>query len=95
MAHMLAGALEKAGRVVERRAVEEAHIRMSGEGIHIAKRDIVHARSRTAIVQELANVGAAAAHAFEPWLGEPPQPVQRPRKPEVDNRIAMNGAGEP
>jgi len=95
MPHVLAGAFQNAGPVVERRAVEEADVHMSTEGVDVPKRGLFHARSRTAVVQELANVRPTAAHAFKPRLRHPTQLVVGPGKPEVDAVVSPDGAGEP
>jgi len=94
MPHALAGAFEKAGRVGERRPVEEANVRMRAEGVDIAERRVFHAGRGMAILQKLANIGAAAAHLIEPWLGNPSQFVVRLGKPDIDARVAPGGVGE-
>jgi hypothetical protein len=48
-----------------------------------------------AVVQQLANVRSAAAHAFKPWLRHPSQLVVGLSKPRVDARVSLNDAGEP
>ena len=95
MPHAFAGAFQKAGRVVERRPVEEADIHMRTEGVDVPKRRISHTRGGTAIVQKFANVRSAAAHLFEPWLGDPPQLAIRPGKPRDDAGVSLNGTREP
>src|SRR6266851_2325312 len=64
--HAFAGTFKQAGRVVERRSVEEADIHMSSEGVDVPKRRVPHTRGGMAIVQKLANVRSAAAHLFKP-----------------------------
>jgi len=93
--HALAGAFEKAGRVVERRPVEEADIHMGAEGVYVAKRRIFHARCGMAVVQKLANVRSTAAHLFKPRVGEPSEFVIRLGEPSVNARVSLNGAREP
>ena len=95
MPHAFAGAFQKAGRVVERRPVEEADIHMSAEGVDIPERRISHARGGMAIVQKLANVRSATAHLFKPWLGDPSQLVIGLGKPNVNAGVSPNGAWEP
>ena len=95
MPHAFAGAFQKAGRVVERRPVEEADIHMSTEGVDVPKRRIFHKRGGMAIVQKFADVRPAAAHLFEPWLGDPSQLVIRLGKPSVNAGVSLNGAREP
>ncbi len=84
MPHAFARAFQKAGWVVERRPMEEADIRMSPEGVDVAERRVSHARGGMAIVQKFANVGAATAHPFKPWLGDQPQLVVGLGKPSRD-----------
>src|ERR1700722_1680092 len=94
-AHALTGAFEKAGRVVERRPVEEADIHMGAEGVYVAKRRIFHARCGRAVVQKLANVRSTAAHLFKPRVGEPSELVIRLGEPRVNASVSLNGAREP
>ena len=92
--HAFAGALQKAGPVVERRSVEEADIHMSTEGVDVPERRISYTGSGMAIVQKLANVRAAAAHLFKPWLGDPSQLAVRLGKPGVNAGVSLNRGGE-
>lgn len=94
MPHALAASLQKTGRVVERRPVEEADVHMRAEGVDIAERGVPDAGRGMAVLQKLANIGAAAAHLLEPWLGDPPQLVVRRGKPGVDLGVAPGGGGE-
>ena len=93
--HAFAGTFQKAGPVVERRPVEETDIRMSTEGVDVGKCDIVHTGNGVAVVQELANVCPAAAHAFKPCPRHSPQFVVGFGKPRLDAGVSLNGAGEP
>ena len=95
MPHAFAGAFQEAGRIVERRPVEEADIHMSTERVDVPKRRIPHTRRGMTIVQKLANVRAAATHLFKPWLGDPSQRVISLGKPSVNGGVSLNGAGEP
>ncbi len=95
MPHAFAGAFQKAGRVIERRPVEEADIHMSTEGVDVPKRRISHTRRGMAIVQKFANVRSAAAHLLEPWLGDPSQLIIRLGEPSANPGVSLNGAWEP
>ena len=95
MPHAFAGAFQKAARIFERRAIEEADIHMSTEGVRISKRRIFYARSGMSIVQKFANVRPTAAHLFKPWLGNPPQLAIRRGKPGVNAGVSLNSAREP
>src|SRR5690348_17387173 len=63
--HVLASAFQQAGRVREHCATEEADVRMRLESVDISKRRIRHTSDRTSVVQELADIGAAPAHALK------------------------------
>ncbi len=95
MPHAFAGALQKAGRVVELHSVEEADIHMSTEGVDVAKCRISHACSGMAVVQKFANVRSAGAHLLKPRLADPSQLVIGLGKPRVDARVSPNGTREP
>jgi hypothetical protein len=47
-----------------------------------------------AVVQKLADVGSAGAHALEPWLCEPPELVIGHCEPGFDGLVSPNGARE-
>lgn len=66
MTHALACAFEQAGRIGEHRAEIEANVRMGFERVDVGERRIPDARDGTAVVQQLANVGAAAAASLRP-----------------------------
>ena len=65
------------------------------ERVDISERRIPYARDGTAVMQEFANVGAAAAHAFKPRPHHQPMGVGYPGEPSFDAKIASNGAREP
>lgn len=94
MPHAFAGSLQKAGRIVERRPVEEADIHMSTEGIDVAERRVSHARRGMAVVQKLANVRAATTHPLEPRLTDPSQLVVGLGEPGVDAGVSPDGGRE-
>jgi hypothetical protein len=92
--HAFAGSLQKTGRVVERRPVEEADIHMSTEGVDVPKCRVSHARSGVAIMQKLANIRSAAAHLLKPWLADPSQFVIGLDEPGVNAGVWLNGTRE-
>jgi hypothetical protein len=92
--HALAGALQQACRVFEGGPVEEPDVHVSAEGVDVRERRVFHAGRGMAVVQPLANVGAAAAHPLEPWPGDPPQRVAGPGEPGVDVGVSPHGARE-
>jgi len=77
MPHALAGPIEKANRVVQRRTKEEAHVGVGAEGIDIAKRRVPNARRGMPIGQQLADIVSARAHPLEPWPHQASQLVMR------------------
>ena len=95
MPHALAGAFQKGRRVVERRPLEEADIHMSPEGVDVPKSRVSDASGGMAILQQLANVGSAAAHLLKPWLGDASQLVVGLVKPGVNAGVSLNRAREP
>ena len=95
MPHALAGALQKARGIGERRTVEEADIDVISKGIDVPKRRVLHACGGAAIVHKFADVGAAAAHMVKPGLRHPPQFVSRLREPGVDLGVSLDRAGKP
>lgn len=66
MTHALARAFEQAGRIGKHRAEIKANVRMGFERVDVSERRIPDARNGTAVVQQLANVGAAAAASLRP-----------------------------
>src|SRR5579864_8340502 len=59
MAHELAGALQQAGWIGQRRAVKESHVHVRSEYIDVGEGRIAQAGNRAAVMQELANFVAA------------------------------------
>jgi hypothetical protein len=95
MPHSFSGAFEEAGPVGERRSMEEPDIHVSPKGVDVGKCRVFHTGDGMAVVQELANIRAAAAHAFKPWLRHPSQFVVGFTEPHVDAAVSLNGAREP
>src|SRR5262245_58801249 len=90
MTHALARAFEQAGGIREHGAIEEADIRMSLECVDIAKRRVLHTNDRTSVVQELAHIGAAAAHALKPCPRHQAKRIGEVGKPSLYLRIASD-----
>jgi len=95
MTHALARAFQQARRIGEHRAVEEANIRMRFERVDISERGVPHARDGAAVVQEFANVGGAAAHAFKPRPRHQSMGRGHAGEPSFDLGISSNRAVEP
>jgi hypothetical protein len=93
--HAFAGAFHKTRRIGERRAVEEADVHVSLEGVDVSKRGVFHAGDGVAIVHELTHVGPATAHVLKPRAGDASQFVTRLGKPRVDFWGSMDRTGEP
>ncbi len=66
MTHALALAFEQAGGIRQHCAIVETDVRMSFERVDISKGRVPHTSDRASVVQELADIGAAAAHALKP-----------------------------
>src|SRR5262249_31297135 len=50
---------------------------------------------RTSVVQELTDIGTAAAHAFKPCLRHQSERISKAGKPSLDLRISLDRAVEP
>jgi hypothetical protein len=95
MTHALARAFEQAGRIREHCAIVEADIRMSLECVDISKRRVPHTSNRTPVVQELADIGAATAHAFEPYPRHQSERIGEVGKPSLNLRVSSDRTREP
>ena len=94
VAHVLAGAFEQAGGVGEGCAVEEADARVGGEGVDVGEGGVADAGGGHAVVQRLADVVAAGAHALEPGLDHQPERIGDVFEPGgtcADDRIGWRG----
>ena len=88
-------AFEQAGGIREHCAMVEADIRMRLERVDISKRRVPHTSDRTSVVQELADIGAAAAHALEPCPRHQSERIGEVGKPSLDLRISPDRTVEP
>src|SRR5438093_1019086 len=95
MTHAFARALEQTGGIREHCAIVEADICMSLECIDISKRRVPHTSDRTSVVQELTDIGAAAAHALKPCSRHQSERVDEVGKPRLNLRISSDRAREP
>lgn len=73
MAHELTGALQQALWIGDLGTAKESDIDMMAEGIDIAECRVTDARGGMAVVQQLSDIVAAAAHDLKPALGDRPQ----------------------
>ena len=69
MAHELAGALQQAGRIRQRRAVKKTHVYMRSEYIDVAEGRISQTCNRTAVMQKLPDF--VSAFSGSPQTTEP------------------------
>src|SRR5262249_34945591 len=95
MTHALALALQQAPGIREHGAIEEADIGASLERIDISNRCGPHTSDRTSVVQELADIGAAAAHALKPCPRHQSERIGEVGKPSLNPRVASDRTGEP
>lgn len=93
MAHALAAAFQKRGRIWERCAVEEADGGMGGEGVHISEGRSANAGGRHVIVKALSNIVAKRPHLIEPALDQEAHRVGKV-EPRIHGRIAPHRAGQ-
>jgi hypothetical protein len=94
MAHELAGAVQQAGRIGERRTLEEPHIYMRSEYIDVAERRIAQTCDRTAGVQGLPDFVPAFAHDLKPLKRDGSQFTCMPFHPGIDGGIAFDSTIE-
>jgi uncharacterized protein (UPF0332 family) len=91
VAHELACALQKAGRIRQLYAAEEPHIHVRGEHIDVAEGCIAQACDWTAVMQYLSNLVATCAHHLKPFAREHSQVPFVPIHPYIDSRVAFEG----
>jgi hypothetical protein len=94
MAHELAGALQQAGRIRQRRTVKEAYVDMRGEYIHIAEGRIAQTCNRTAIMQGLPDLVPASPHHLKPLTRDGSQITFMLFHPRIDGRVAFDNTVE-
>src|SRR5262249_1375983 len=68
MAHELAGALQQAGRIRQRRAVKEPDVHVRSEYIDVAEGRISQTCNRKAVMQELPDLVTAFSHHLKPLM---------------------------
>jgi hypothetical protein len=95
MPHGLAGAFQQAVRIGEFSAAEESDVDVILERSDIRERRIRDARSRMAVMQQLAHVVAALTHLPEPFPRNRAQLDGTIIHPAVDSRIALCASGYP
>src|SRR5258708_221101 len=94
MAHELAGALQQAGRILQRCAVKEPHVYMRSEYIDVAERRISQTCNRTAVMQKLPDFVPAFSHHLKPLMRDGTQFTSMLFHPRIDGGIALDSATE-
>jgi hypothetical protein len=92
MTHELAGALQQAGRIGQRRAVKEPHVDVRSEYIDVTEGRISQACNRTAVMQEFSNLVPASSHLLKPLMGDDSQFTFMLFHPRVDGRMPFHSA---
>src|SRR6266481_4034411 len=87
MAHELAGALEQAGRIRQRRAVKEPHVYVRSEYIDVAEGRISQTCNRTAVMQELPDFVPAFSHHRKPVMRDDSQFTCMLFHPRIDSAV--------
>src|SRR5258707_3244809 len=94
MAHELAGALQQAGRIRQRRAVKETHVYVGSEYIDVAEWRISQTCNRTAVMQKLPNFVPAFSHHLKPLTRDGSQSTCMLFHPHIDGGIPLDSAVE-
>src|SRR5258708_5092267 len=94
MAHELAGALQQAGRIRERRAVKEPHVYVRSEYMDVAERRISQTCNRTAVMQKLPDFVLTFSHNLNPLMRDGSQSTCMLFHPRSDSGIALDSAVE-
>src|SRR5438477_10518259 len=94
MAHELAGALQQAGRIRQRRAVKEPHVYMRSEYIDVAEGRIAQTCNRTAVMQKLPDFVPASSHHLKPLMRNGSRFTSMLFHPRIDGGIAFDSSVE-
>src|SRR5882757_5046388 len=94
MAHELAGALQQAGWIQQRRAVKESHVYMRSEYIDVAEGRVSQTCDRTAVMQKLPDFVAAFSHHLKPLTRGGSQFTGMLFHPRIDGGILLDSAVE-
>jgi hypothetical protein len=95
MTHELAGALQQAGRIRQRRAVKEPDVDVRSEYIDVAEWCISQTCNRTAVMQQLPDFVPAFSHHLKPLARNGPQFISTLIHPHIDGGIPLDSAVEP
>ena len=94
MAHELAGALQRAGRIRQRCAVKEPHVYVRTEYIDVAEGRIAQTYNRTAVMQDLPDFVPAFSHHLKPLMRDGSQFTSMLFHPRIDGGIALDSTVE-
>src|SRR5215510_5180429 len=94
MAHELAGALQQAGRIRQRRALKEPHVYVRSEYIDVAEGRISQTGNRTAVMQKLPDLVSAFSHHLKPLTCDGSQFTCMLFHPQINGRIPLDSAVE-
>src|SRR4029077_5565959 len=94
MAHELAGALQQAGRIRQRRAVKEPHVYVRSEYIDVAEGRIAQTGNRAAVMQKLPDFVATLSHDLKPLMRDGSESTCMVLHPRIDGWIPLDGAVE-
>src|SRR5450631_179577 len=94
MAHELAGALQQAGRIRQRRAVKEPHVYVGSEYINVAEGRISQTCNRAAIMQKLPDFVPAFSHHLKPLTRDGCQFTWMLFHPCINGGIPLDSAVE-
>jgi len=95
MTHALAHSLKQAGRVCKHCAIKETDIGMRLERVDVSKRCISHTKDWASVVQNLADIRAAIAHALKPTPRRQAKRIGEFEKPVLNPGIAADCICEP
>jgi hypothetical protein len=94
MAHELAGALQQACRIRQRRALKEPHVYVRSEYIDVAEGRISQTSNRTAVTQKLPDFVPAFSHGLKPLMRNGSQSTWMLFHLRIDGGIALDSAVE-
>src|SRR5882762_6192181 len=94
MAHELAGALQQADRIRQRRTVKKTHVYMRCEYIDVAEGRISQTCDRTAVMQKFPDFVPAFSHHRKPLMRDGSQSTCVLFHPRIDGGVPLDSAVE-
>jgi len=92
MAHELAGALQQAGWIRQRRPVKEAHVYVRTKYIDVAEGRVAQTCNWTAVMQELPYFVASFSHHLKPLVRDGSQFTSMLFHPSIDGGMPLDSA---